>query len=207
MPPPDQADDPIPSLLERERAQFLAQLARIPVARRAERLSADAWCAAEVVEHVSRVDIAVTRVLAFLRAHPLETTAEELAAAGLSAARAERVRGRAARIDDRERVEAPDRVRPTGALSPEEAVAQLADARAALLAAYATADATLLDGAMHPHPLIGPLTLRGWFALAGHHDARHAKQLAALADAFAPGPDGANARHSGSPAASDLAES
>ena len=181
-----QAEDPIPALLERERERFLAQLARIPADRLAERPSAEEWCAAEVVEHVARVDIAVTKVLAFIRTQTLESSAEELAAARLSPARADRVRGRGARIDDRERVDAPDRVRPTGRLSPDEALAQLAAARAALLAGYRDADASLLDGTLHPHPVIGPLTLRGWFELAAHHDARHAKQLAALAEAFAP---------------------
>jgi len=55
-------------------------------------------------------------------------------------------------------------------------------AREALRAAYLSADPAVLDGAVHEHPVIGPLTLRGWFGMAAHHDARHAAQIAELAD-------------------------
>lgn len=165
------------ALLDGERAHFLAQVARVPAARHAERPAPDRWSVAEIVEHVSRIDIGVTKLLALRSAEPLTSTPEQLAAAELTPEKVARVRSRA------ERLEAPDRVRPTGRLAPEAALEQLAGARAALRAAYAAADPAVLDGATHPHPLIGPLTLRGWFALVAHHDARHAQQIAELAGA------------------------
>lgn len=174
---PDASADAVLALLDAERAHFLAQVARIPVARQSGRPAPDEWSVVEIVEHVARVDRGVARILALRGAEPRTATAQELAAAALTPDKVARVRSRA------ERFEAPERVRPTGALDPEAALAQLADARAALKAAYAAADPAVLDGAVHEHPVIGPLTLRGWFGMAAHHDARHAQQVAERADA------------------------
>ncbi|HZF68726.1 MAG TPA: DinB family protein [Gemmatirosa sp.] len=176
MTAPSSAPDPVLALLDAERAHFLAQVARIPVARQSQRPTPDRWSAAEIVEHVASIDRGVAKILALRSAGPPAARAEELADATLTPEKVARVRSRA------ERFEAPDRVRPTGMLTPEAALEHLADARAALKAAYAAADPVVLDGAVHPHPVIGPLTLRGWFLLAAHHDARHAQQLAELAD-------------------------
>jgi hypothetical protein len=164
------------ALLDEERANFLAHVARIPAERRAQRLTPERWSVAEIVEHVARLERGLLKLLAVRSAEPLTAPPEQLAAAEMTPERIARVRSRA------ERFEAPDRVRPTGTLDPETALAQLASARAALREAYAAADAAVLDGTVHPHPVIGPVTLRGWFALTAHHDARHAQQLAELAE-------------------------
>jgi hypothetical protein len=139
----------------------------------------------EVVEHVARIDRGVAMLLAARTAAPRPAAADALAAAVLTPEKVARVRDRA------ERIVAPERVRPTGGLSPEAALEELTAARAALVAAYVAADPAVLDGTVHPHPVIGPLTLRSWFALAAHHDARHAGQLAEIAGSFA-APAGAN---------------
>jgi hypothetical protein len=174
---PGPARDPILALLDTERAHFLAQVALVPIARQAERPAPDRWSVAEIVEHVARVDRGVAKLLALHGAAPRPAPSAEAAAAVLTAEKVARVRSRA------ERFEAPERVRPTGTLAPDAALAQLAEARAALTAAYVAADPAVLDGAVHPHPVIGPLTLRGWLQLAAHHDARHAQQIAELAAA------------------------
>jgi len=173
--------DALMALLQRERAAFLAQVERVPSARRGERPATGRWSVAEIIEHVARIDIGVGKILALRAAEPLTATPEQLAAARLTPERVARVRSRA------ERFEAPERVRPTGTLSPNAALEHLASARDALTAAYRAADPAVLDGAIHPHPVIGPVTLRGWFELAAHHDARHAAQIAELADAWAEG--------------------
>jgi hypothetical protein len=178
-------DDPVLALLARERAHLLAEVERVPAARRGERPAPDRWSVHEVVEHVARVDRGVALILAARAAQPLAATPEELAGAHMTPARGAAVRDRSRRFD------APERVRPTGTVPPEAALAQLAAARAALVAAYGAADAAVLDGAVHPHPVLGPVTLRGWFELAAHHDARHAQQVAELAAALGAAPTGA----------------
>jgi hypothetical protein len=146
--------DALLALLERERAAFLAE--------------------------VARVERGVAKLFALRAAEPLAATPDQLAHARLTPERAAWVRGRA------ERLQAPERVRPAGALSPEAALEQLAAARAALAAAYLAAQPAVLDGAVYPHPVLGPLTLRSWVELVAHHDARHALQVAELARACEP---------------------
>ncbi|GLC24937.1 DinB family protein [Roseisolibacter agri] len=179
MTQPTTTSDPVLALMDAERASFLAEVARVPAARQAERTAPDRWSVAEIVEHVARIDFGVARILGMHAAQPRPATPEVLAAAQLTPEKVARVRSRA------ERIEAPDRVRPTGELAPEAALAQLAQAREALKAVYVSADPAVLDGVVHEHPVIGLLTLRGWFQLAAHHDARHAQQVAELATELA----------------------
>jgi hypothetical protein len=174
----DSAPDPLVALLERERAAFLAAVARVPAARRPERPAPDRWSALEVAEHVGRIDVGVTKMLALYAAQP-PLPPDECERARLSPDRAELVRGRA------QRIEAPERVRPAGGLGEAEVLAQLEQARAALVAAYRAAAPEVLDGRVHPHPFLGPVTLRGWVELAAHHDARHAQQVDELAEQLA----------------------
>jgi hypothetical protein len=172
----DSPADPLPALLDHERSAFLAQVERVPRARRAERPAPGRWSVTEIVEHVARIDTGVSKLLAIRSAEPLTATPEQLTAAQLTPEKIARVRSRA------ERLEAPERVHPTGKLSPDEALEHLTSARTALKAVYLAADPAVLDGATHVHPVIGPLTLRGWFELVAHHDARHAQQIAELCD-------------------------
>jgi len=102
---------------------------------------------------------------------PRTATVDELQAAVLTERTIGWVRERSTKV------EAPERVRPTGTLDADAALAQLQASRAALLEAFATADNAVLDGVTFPHPFIGPLTLRSWVELTAHHDARHAAQM------------------------------
>jgi hypothetical protein len=164
------AADPLLDLLERERAAFVAALARVPSGRRAARPAPDRWSPLEIAEHVARIDSGVARLLA---ARGAEAPAGEAAggAPALPPDLAAQVRDRSVRI------QAPEFVHPAGGLTAEAALGRLAESRAALVAAYRAARPEALDRVTHPHPLFGPVTLRGWVELAAHHDARHAQQV------------------------------
>lgn len=172
------AGDEVLVLLDSERAAFLAQVSRVSPARQAERRAPDRWSAAEVAEHLARIDMGVAKLLAMRTAEPVPGTPDQLAAAALTPEKIALVRSREVRI------EAPERIRPSGTLSAEAALAQAAGARAALKAAYLATPPSVLDGAVHPHPVIGLLTLRSWVVFTAHHDARHADQVAELADGW-----------------------
>lgn len=171
--------DPLLALLDRERAHLLAEVARVPRARQGETIVAGRWSVAEVVEHVARVERGVVRMLEAGRAGTLRPTATPPLGAPLPDAMIALLRDRTSPL------EAPERVRPTGTATPEEALEGLAQARAALLDAYRTTTDEVLDGAAYPHPFLGPLTLRAWLEMSAHHDARHAAQVAELAAAAA----------------------
>lgn len=171
------SDDPIPALLAASHAEFHAAVALVPAARRGEPPGPGRWSAAEVAEHLSRVEHGIIRLLEVRAADPaLPPATGSVTAMPEAAVRGVRDRAR--------RAEAPDRTRPTGALTPDEAFAQHAATRARLRAAYAAADARVLDGATWPHPFLGDLTLRGWCELAARHEARHAEQVREIAAAF-----------------------
>jgi hypothetical protein len=175
--PPDAAL----ALLDTEHAALRGQLDRVPAARRADRPAPARWSSAEVAEHVARVESSVAKLFAKRAAAPVFATPAEIAAAALTPPRVAGLRNRAVRI------EAPEWVVPTGSLSADAALDQLTAAHAALRAAYEATPATVLDGCVHVHPILGPLTLRDWMATMAHHEARHAEQVAELANDLAPG--------------------
>lgn len=161
--------------LSRARQAFLAEFERVPAEYRGASRASGQWSAVAVVEHLARMDRSVCRLVAHFSAKPLTATAEQLAAAQLGP------RLIAATHDRTAKLAAPEPVQPSGTLSEREALDALMQAREALTECYRTADPRVLDGAMYPHPYFGPLTLRAWFELIGHHDARHAGQVAELA--------------------------
>jgi hypothetical protein len=175
---PTNSDDRIVKLLDREHSAFLAQFERVPQAKREVRLSADRWSAAEIVEHLARMERGIGKLILVKSTEPQLVPATDLPTTRLSDSTIAMVRNRASPID------APERVRPTGSVSSQDALAQLTEARAALKQAYASADPSVLDGAVHDHPVLGPLTVRSWVELTGHHEARHAQQMAELADGW-----------------------
>lgn len=166
------SDAAIRERLDVERRALLARLEGVPGERLVRRPTPDRWSVAEVLEHLARIESGVTRLLHAKgqTAPPADAPAPD-AGALLTPEIGARVRDRSRRI------EAPELVRPGGGVAPDEALRQLAAARERLLAAWASADRAALDRVVHPHPVIGPLTLRSWMALTADHEARHAAQV------------------------------
>lgn len=163
--------------LETERAGLLSRLERIPADAKNSRPSPDRWSIAEVLEHLVRLETGLTKLLT-LRGQqpPPPDTPAPADSSRMSPALARLVRDRSKHI------EAPDRVLPAGALTADEALPHLENARSGMLAAFKSANLEALDQLTHPHPLFGPLTLRSWVALAADHEARHAEQISEIAD-------------------------
>jgi len=178
-----QSTTQILELLETERTALLATVDRAPESLRARRPAPEQWSIVEVLEHLTRVETGVTRLLTVRgRTAPSgEAAGVDLSGAQLDAARIARLRDRA------DRLEAPERIRPAGTSEPAEALRALAAARTELVVALLAADPGALDGAVHTHPELGPLTLRGWAEFVAHHEARHAEQVREIADALAAG--------------------
>lgn len=175
-------NDPIPALLAASHAEFLEAVARVPAERRGERPGAERWSAAEVAEHVSRVEHGIIRLLETKAAEPAPPRpADPSSRTAMPDAVVQGARDRSRRAP------APDRTHPTGTLTPEASFAQHAVTRARLEAAYASAAPEVLDGHTWPHPFLGVLTLRGWVELAAHHESRHAGQVREIADTFGGG--------------------
>jgi uncharacterized damage-inducible protein DinB len=174
-----------PQILERletERAGLLVRLEHIPADARNRRPSSDRWSVAEVLEHLTRLETGLTKLLTLRGQEPPPADTPVPGESNkMSPALGQLVRDRSKRI------EAPDRVLPAGALTADEALPHLQNARAGMLAAFDTANPDALDQLTHPHPLFGPLTLRSWVALAADHEARHAEQISEIADQLSAG--------------------
>src|SRR5262245_14498477 len=92
--------------LDADRAALVAAAKTVPGHYCTERLDANRWSVAEVLEHVSNIDIGVTRMIAMYAAQPLTATPAQLDAARMTDERVGWVRNR------EKAVEAPERVRP-----------------------------------------------------------------------------------------------
>jgi hypothetical protein len=108
-------------------------------------------------------------------AEALPPESERASAPPLTPERVARTRNRALRI------EAPERVRPTGAVGPAEALAALAATRESLLQAIETVHPLAWHGVVHEHAVLGPLDLAGWIEFIPHHEARHVAQAVEIA--------------------------
>lgn len=168
-----------PRILERlqnERDALIARVQRIPADLHGERPDPTRWSIAEVLEHLMRVEIGVTKLL-MVRGQSVPATdapspdASSFLTPEVSAVVRDRSRG----------IEAPERVRPSGTVSSQDALAQLTNTRAGFISAFSSANADALDRVTHPHPVFGLLTLRSWVAFSADHEARHSDQIADIA--------------------------
>jgi hypothetical protein len=168
--------DLIEGALERERTAFLAAFALVPPAQREVPPQRGGWSAVQIAEHVSRVEAGVAKMIGLAAAMPRTATGGELAEALLTPVKSAIVRDRGTKVN------APERTHPTGTLNAESVVARLRQTRAALLEAFRSADAGVLDEITMAHPFVGPLTMRALVALIADHDARHAEQLVEITE-------------------------
>lgn len=162
--------------LETEREALVSCVERVPNDMRDRRPEPNRWSIAEVLEHLTRIETGVTKLLMLRGQSPPPADSPPPEASSVMGPELGAV------VRDRsKRIEAPERVQPAGGLSAQDALAHLSTTRAGLLAAFESANPEALDRLTHPHPIFGPLTLRSWVALAADHEARHAQQIAEIA--------------------------
>ena len=75
------------------------------------------------------------------------------------------------------RVEAPDRVQPTGGVTIAEAVERINANCETFGAIRSDLERYDLSGPKFPHPFFGDLTAGEWLVMAGQHQHRHTKQI------------------------------
>jgi hypothetical protein len=160
--------------LDANRVVLRAAVDDVPPSLRDTRPASDVWSVAEVLEHLTRVEEQLTRLL--------RSKLSEASAAGALAPEADTgpvVDPNSHRVvlDRRRRITAGDRVLPRGQLDAVTALAALERARAELRELLITYDGVTIGAVSHPHPLFGPIDGYGWFAFIGSHEARHAAQI------------------------------
>jgi DinB family protein len=162
-----------------QRRTLLAAVEAVPANQRDRRPAEGVWSVAEVLEHLCRTERGVASLVARRLADACAAGLECEGEVGSVLGALDRYRipqtGR--------RVPAPEPVRPTGTWSWSEGVMRLAASREALERAVAPGDGLALDRVVHPHPMLGPLSLYQWILFVGQHEARHAAQVRAWAGA------------------------
>lgn len=160
--------------LDANRVILRAAVDDVPPAVRETRPAPDRWSVAEVLEHLTRVEEQITRLLTAklseLRSGGALVPESETGAVVDAAAHT-------AVVDRRRRVTAADRVVPRGELDSVTALAALETARDTLRDLLVMHDGLAIATVTHPHPALGTIDAYQWFAFVGSHEARHAAQI------------------------------
>jgi hypothetical protein len=133
------------------------------------------WNLQQLVEHVAIVGINISRLCAKL----IEGAKQNNVPSDGSFALSENF-GEKAAVIAVTKVEAPDRVHPTGDVSIDQSLATLTAATEAFDALRPDFEAYDLSAHTFPHPFFGPMTAGEWLVMAGLHENRHAAQIEGL---------------------------
>jgi hypothetical protein len=160
-----------------QRRALLAAWDAVPAERWAERPTPNAWSPGELAEHLYMVEHSCARAVA--------KKAAEARAAGCPPERDTSSMMHA--LDDRgltdrsRKLEAPERVRPTGGWTRERSLDALATSRAELLDAARAGDGLALGTVIQTHARLGEIDLYQWILFVAQHEARHVPQAAEIA--------------------------
>ena len=160
--------------LDEHRSALCAAVDGILPALRDTRVVPDRWSVAEVLEHLTRVEEQLTRLLAAKLSEAQMTGKLE----------PERETGpitdtidRARILDRTKRITAGERVIPRGELSSASALEALEKTRANLRDLVVAYDGMAIGAVTHPHPVLGIINGYQWLDFIGMHEARHTAQI------------------------------
>lgn len=77
----------------------------------------------------------------------------------------------------KQRMRAPEMIRPTEGMSVETALTRLRESRERLLKSLQAARGLALGKVSAPHPALGPLDAYRWLLFLAQHERRHARQI------------------------------
>jgi uncharacterized damage-inducible protein DinB len=131
------------------------------------------WTIAHIVEHIAIVQDGMTKISAKLL--------NEAQSAGKTSADgtvklSENFTQKAAEAKDL-KLEAPERVRPTGNRTIAESLQSMDENRQKLEELRPLFESVECSETKFPHPFMGDLTAHEWLTLVGGHEARHLRQI------------------------------
>jgi uncharacterized damage-inducible protein DinB len=142
--------------------------------------SPDRWSIAEILEHLSIVERQLARLCHVMVAKAEASQNEPRAEVNFAPVSIEQL---LEPLKNR-KFEAPKNARPKGDVSAEEALARLAESRAALHALRTRIEQINGRSVMYPHPVAGEMDLYQWLLFVGAHDDRHRAQIEAMVSSF-----------------------
>ena len=167
--------------LDANRAVLRAAVDGIPHELRETRPVPDRWSVAEVLEHLTRVEDGLTRLLTKRLA---EANAASTFQSDRETSSVVDTIDHELLLDRSRRITAGERVVPSGELTSDAAWSALEATRSKLKELVAGYDGLDVSGVVFPHPVLGPINAFQWFVFIGTHEGRHAGQIRELGASF-----------------------
>jgi DinB superfamily len=139
------------------------------------RMANSGWTIAEIVEHIAIVEKGMASICASLLKKSTEENIPNNGFANISDSFIEKT----VLLGDRKnrKVEAPERVLPSGTLSIAESFAKMTENADLLKEMRNSLETIDTQKAKFPHPFFGDLSATEWLALIGGHEFRHIDQI------------------------------
>jgi len=130
------------------------------------------WTIGQIVEHLSMVDLGITRICSKLLEEAKAGGKLSDGTVSLSPSFIEKLAGIGSA-----KVQAPERVQPTGTVSITEALDRMQSNRPAVDAMRSDLEKYDLTNPTFPHPYFGNITAAEWLIVLGGHELRHTAQI------------------------------
>ena len=160
---------------DRVHAELKALIASVTAHQANTVVDSEKWTAAQIVEHISIVDEGASKICSKLLS---KAEASATAASGAVSVSNSFVQHYST-IND-VKLEAPDRVQPTGSVSIADSLLRMDANRARLRELQPRFETNNDVSATFPHPYFGEMSAVEWLILIGGHEARHTQQLRKL---------------------------
>ena len=157
---------------DRVRAKLKATVENLTDEQASTLPDGEKWTVRDFVEHISIVDEGIMRISA-----KMLNAAKENGKTADGAAKISEDFIQKAEASRDIKLEAPERVRPTGTKSIAESLARMDETRQKLEELRPLFESVECSDLKFPHPAFGDLTAHEWLALLGGHEARHLRQI------------------------------
>jgi hypothetical protein len=154
------------------RAGLKAVLADVTDAEANQLADGEKWTVAQLAEHIASVNDGVFRICRKLLGKAQEANLPAAAKLNVS----DDFLSRSAEVHG-VKLEAPERVHPTGTVTIGESLQKLDDNRRQLEELKPIFEEFDGDAAKFPHPYFGEISAVEWLIMAGGHEARHTTQI------------------------------
>jgi hypothetical protein len=157
------------------RERLAGVLAKVKPDEAATRPDDKTWSIQEIVEHLTMVEFGTARICTKLLNEARQAGKLSNGRVELSAVFAERTAQVAT-----QRLEAPNRVHPTGKVSISESFERMDSNKKLFDDMRPDLERYDLSNHKFPHPYFGDITAAEWLAILGGHELRHTKQIEKL---------------------------
>lgn len=157
------------------RAALAETVSNISPAEATALADGEKWTIQQIVEHLSMVDFGISRICSKLLDEAKSIGKPSDGSVKLSTNFTEK-----AAVVDNVKIEAPERVQPSGNVTIVEALEKMTANRPAFDAMRSDLEKYDVSGPKFPHPYFGDITAAEWMVVAVGHEHRHTKQIERL---------------------------